>query len=90
MEIVYNILMFLDAFPLAIFIGAPENGADWSHFFEEVFASFMTYLVTDDERIRHLAADVARKIMAEGSLSLWHTTQSFGAETFKINFWKST
>jgi neurofibromin 1 len=90
MEMIYSVLTFLDAFPLAIFIGTPDNGTDWSHFFEDIFASFIAYLVTDDERIRHLTAVVARKIMAEGTLSLWHTNKSLEAETLKNNFWKST
>jgi neurofibromin 1 len=87
---IYNILLFLDASPLTVFIGAPDDGADWSHFFEEVFASFMAYLVTDDERIRYLTNIVTRKIMTEGSMTIWRSIQSLDSQTFKYNFWKST
>lgn len=90
MEMIHCILVFLDAFPLAVFIGAPNIGADWSLFFDDVFASFMAYLVIDDDRIRHLTAIVARKIMAEGTLSLWSTTRGLGDGAMKANFWKST
>ena len=87
---VYSILLFLDASPLTIFIGAPDNGAEWTNFYEDIFRSFMGYLVTDNEKIRYLTNTVARKIMTEGSVSLWRKSQSLGSETFAYNFWKST
>jgi neurofibromin 1 len=87
---IHSILVFLDASPLTIFIGAPDDGAEWTHFYEEIFRSFMGYLVSDDERIRHLTNTVARKIMSEGSVSLWRKSQSVGSDTFTQNFWKST
>lgn len=90
MDMIHSILLFLDASPLTVFIGAPDDGADWGHFFEDVFASFMAYLVTDDERIRCLTNNVARRIMTEGSITFWRASQSFGSQSFKINFWKST
>jgi len=84
----YTILLFLDASPLTIFVGAPDNSAEWALFFEEVFKSFIEYLVTDDERIRYLTNSVARKIMTDGALG--HNSQSAGSESFTKNFWKST
>lgn len=87
---IYSILVFLDASPLTIFVGAPENGAEWTQFFQGIFASFMGYLVTDDERIRYLTNTVTRKIMTDGSVSLWRKSQSVGSDTFTHNFWKST
>jgi neurofibromin 1 len=87
---VYSILLFLDASPLTIFVGAPENGAEWSSFYKDIFRSFMGYLVADNERTRYLANTVARKIMTEGSVSLWRKSQSLGSDTFTYNFWKST
>jgi neurofibromin 1 len=88
--VIYNILVFLDASPLTLFMGAPNNGADWAHFFEDIFSSFMAYLITDDDRIRCLTHTVARKIMTDTSVSLWRKSQSVGSQTFKQNFWKST
>jgi neurofibromin 1 len=87
---VYNILVFLDASPLTLFIGAPDGGAEWVYFFEDVLASCMKYLVTDDDRSRYLANTVARKIMSDGSVSLWRRSQHPGSRTFMYNFWKST
>ena len=89
-NVIYSILLFLDASPLTLFMGAPNNGADWAHFFEDIFSSFMAYLITDDDRIRYLTNTVARKIMTDTSVALWRKSQSFGSQTFKRNFWKST
>ena len=89
-EMIYNILIFLDASPLTLFDGAPANAIEWNQFFDEVFASFITYLVADDERIRYLTSIVARKVMTDGSVSLWRQSQSVGSRTFKHNFWRST
>ena len=87
---IYSILVFLDSSPLTIFYGAPNSGAEWIAFFEDNFASFTTYLITDDERIRYLANTVARKIMTEGSVALWRKSKSLGSRTFKYNFWRTT
>jgi neurofibromin 1 len=87
---IYSILVFLDASPFALFIGAPNNGPDWILFFEDIFTSFTTYLVTDDERIRYLTSKVARKIMTDGSVTLWRKSKSLGSRTFKYTFWKTT
>ncbi len=85
-----SILVFLDASPLTLFSGAPNNYDDWIVFYEDIFASFTTYLITDDDRIRFLTNTVARKIMTESSVPLWRKSQSLGSRTFKYNFWKST
>ena len=89
-DVIYSILVFLDASPLTLFMGAPSNGAEWSRFFEDIFSSFMAYLITDDKRIRYLTNTVARKIMTDTSLSLWRKSQNVGSQTFKLDFWKST
>ena len=89
-EMIHSILLFLDASPLTIFVGAPDNSAEWTQFFQDVFKSFMGYLVTDDERIRYLTNTVARKIMTKGSVSLWRKRQSVVSASFTHNFWKST
>ena len=90
MDMILSILQFLDASPLTVFVGAPNDVDDWSFFFEDVFSAFLVYLVTDEERIRRLTTAVANRIMTEGSITIWRASQSFGAEAFKRNFWKST
>jgi len=89
-DMTYSILSFLDASPLTLFTGAPSDSENFIAFYEDVFASFTTYLITDDDRVRFLTNRVARKIMTECSGPLWHKSQSQGSRTFNYNFWKST
>jgi neurofibromin 1 len=87
---IYSILLFLDASPLTIIVGAPDSSDKWTQFFQDIFKSFMGYLVSDNERIRYLTNTVARKVMAEGSVSFWRKSQSIGSDSFTNNFWKTT
>ncbi|KAG9237075.1 hypothetical protein BJ875DRAFT_533185 [Amylocarpus encephaloides] len=89
-EMIYHILVFLDASPRTLLVGAPENAFDWIQFFEATLSSFIGYLITDDERIRHMTSTVARKLMTEGSISLWNRIQTADIGMFKYNFWKAT
>ena len=89
-EMVYNILIFLDASPLTLFIGSPEVGAEWQYFFDDVFASTMKHLTADDEQVRYMANNVARKVMSDGSLPFWQRSRPDGSRLFIHNFWQST
>ncbi|KAL2069744.1 hypothetical protein VTL71DRAFT_14423 [Oculimacula yallundae] len=89
-NLIYTILLFLDASSLTLFNGAPNFGPEWLLFFEETFATFSTYLATDDERIRSLANTVARKIMTEGTAAFWRKSKNGGSKSFTQNFWKTT
>jgi neurofibromin 1 len=91
MEMTYAILVFLDASPLSLFIGSPKFSApEWLIFFEDIFTAFASYLVIDDERTRYLTNIVARKILTDGTRSLYRKSQKLGSRTFKYNFWKTT
>lgn len=87
---IYNILSFLDASPLTIFTGAPSDSYDFLLFYEDIFASFTAYLITDDDHVRFLMNSVACKIMTESSSPLWHQSQKLGPQAFSYSFWKST
>lgn len=90
-ELVYNILVFLDASPLSLFIGAPHGGPEWQTFFDDIFVPTMRHLVSEDERVRTLTNAVARRVLNDGSLSFWSRSQSRGeAHMFTNNFWRST
>jgi neurofibromin 1 len=89
-DMIYSILAFLDASPLTLFNGAPNDSDDFILFYEDIFASFTTYLITDDDRIRFLTNAVARKIMTECSGPLLQKGHSLGPRASKYNFWKST
>jgi neurofibromin 1 len=87
---IYSILVFLDASPLTIFTGAQEMNPGLIQYFDAVVASFMGFLVTDDERIRYLTNRVACKLLNHGSVALWRRSQTLGPQTLKNGFWKST
>lgn len=89
-EMVYGIFVFLDASPLTLFIGSPAVGAEWQYFFDDVFASTVKHLTAEDERIRYMANNVARKVMSDGSVPFWHRSHAGSSRLFINNFWKST
>jgi hypothetical protein len=90
-EMIIAILVFLDTSPLAIFAGeSPQNGTEWSESFENIFKFIIRYLITDDDRIRHLANTFVRKVLTDSTAALWQKSQSFGLTTFKSRFWQST
>ncbi|KAF4630487.1 hypothetical protein G7Y89_g7653 [Cudoniella acicularis] len=90
MDMIYQILLFLNASPMTLLVGVSENAFDWIQFFETTLTSFVGYLVTDDERIRHMTSTVARKLMTEGATCLWGKIQGGETAVFKFNFWRST
>ena len=89
-DIIYSILIFLEASPLTPFIGAPENGVAWHEFFQEVFSSFKPLLVSDDERVRNLSSIVALRLLTDGTMTLWHRSKVLGNRTFRYSFWQTT
>lgn len=86
----FRILIFLNLLPLTLFEGAPTDIGEHDEFFEEIFASFVSCLDTDDERTRHLTSSVARKLMSDESVSLLRKSLESGSQNFQKIFWRST
>jgi neurofibromin 1 len=76
--------------PLTLFEGAPNEIAEYDNFFEDVLASLVACLETDDERIRYLTSTIARKLMSDGSVFLLRRSLDSGANTFRTKFWRSS
>ena len=89
-DMIYNILLFLDASPLTLLVGAPDNTNDLVKFLEGILSSFLGYLVTDNERIRHMACTVARKLMTDGAVAIHRRVDVSEVEVFKQTFWKTS
>jgi len=89
-EIVYNILLFLDSSPLTLFMGAPPGGPEWQVFFDDIFASSMKYLVSEDERVRRVMNTVTRRLLSDGSLSFWKRSRGHGERLVIQNVWRSS
>jgi len=81
---IYNILLFIDASPLTVFLGA-----DWDHFRDDMKKSFIAYLIHKDDRLRHLTSVVSRRMMVEGCFASWRANQNKASEELKSRFWKS-
>jgi neurofibromin 1 len=89
-DMIYNILLFLDASPLTLLVGAPDKPDEWIKFFEGTLAHFLNYLITDDERIRHMTCTVARKLMTEGTIAIHRRIEAAEVGVFKQTFWKTS
>jgi len=89
-ELIYSILVFLDASPLALFSSKHHDTVDWAQILEDIFLAFMTFLISDEESIRRLAGTVCRKVLLEGSVSVWHSYGRVLSPESKYNFWNSS
>jgi hypothetical protein len=90
-ELLYSILRYLNARPLAMFDAAPPLGSpEYSEFYEDTFASFTACLASDDELVRSLTSNVARKLLADNTLFLLRRNIASGSDGFSLRFWKTT
>lgn len=91
-ELVYSMLVFLDLFPMAMFIGLDlsSQGNDNDTAFEDIYAAFMAFLTSEDEKIRVLASEVCRNSLTTATMSAWENANFKFASIVKYNFWEST
>jgi neurofibromin 1 len=89
-DLTYKILILLNLVPLTLFEGAPTDSIEYDHFFEDILASLVACLETDDERIRYLTSTIARKLMSDGSIFLLRRSLDSGAQNFRMKFWRSS
>jgi len=89
-DLTYKILILLNLVPLTLFEGTPTDTVEYDNFFEDVLASLVACLETDDERIRYLTSIIARKLMSDGSVFLLRRSLDSGAHNFRAKFWRSS
>ncbi|RDW66243.1 hypothetical protein BP6252_09878 [Coleophoma cylindrospora] len=89
-DLIYNILLFLDASPLTLFEGAPTEDADWDQFFDELCQTFTKYLMTEDEQVRDITSSVVRRLMSVGGITQWRAEEMHGYDLMRTNFWRSS
>jgi neurofibromin 1 len=88
-SMVSNMLTFLDASPMTLFEGAPDESNDRAHFYQENFESIFSCVISANESIRHLAAGVAKSLFASDLFS--STVKSYkglDSHPFKASFWR--
>jgi neurofibromin 1 len=86
----YKILILLNLVPLSLFEGASSDIIEYDNFFEDILASLVACLETDDERIRFLTSTIARKLMSDGSAVLLRRSLDSSANNFRTKFWRSS
>lgn len=92
-DMIYHILIFLDASPLTLFLGAPRAPREMVLFLESSFTWFTSYLVSDNDVTVRMTSNVARKLMIQGTEGHFHSQAQGAALDFpilKYHFWKST
>ena len=90
-NIVCNILSFLDASPMTLFQGPPENEAERDSFYRENLESLISCVVAADESVRRLATGVAKHLFAsESVLATLRGFKGIKSQEFRTDFWRLT
>lgn len=88
-NMICNILNFLDASPMTLFEGPPSEHADRDRFYLYNFSSIVSCVVAANESTRRLAAGVARRLFHEEViLQTLRESRGLDSPSFKSNFWR--
>ncbi|KAH8888166.1 hypothetical protein GQ53DRAFT_871677 [Thozetella sp. PMI_491] len=90
-NMICNILNFLDASPMTLFEGPPSDRAERDRFYHENFKSLLSCVIAPNESIRKLASSVAKRLFANDQvLSTLRASKGLEAPSFKAGFWRLT
>ncbi|ATZ56616.1 hypothetical protein BCIN_13g04520 [Botrytis cinerea B05.10] len=89
-ELVYSMLVFLDVYPMALFVGMDLGSRHNDTAFEDVYAALMAFLTSEDEKIRILTSEVCRSSLTEATMSAWQKRDYKFTNAAKFHFWEST
>ncbi|KAK6598855.1 GTPase-activator protein for Ras-like GTPase [Botrytis cinerea] len=89
-ELVYSMLVFLDVYPMALFVGMDLGSRHNDTAFEDVYAALMAFLTSEDEKIRILTSEVCRSSLTEATMSAWQKKDYKFTNAAKFHFWEST
>lgn len=90
-NMICNILSFLDAAPMTLFEGPPTDRAERDQFFQENLEALISCIIASDESVRRLATGVAKRLFAnEQVLSSFRTSKGIRSKAFKTKFWRLT
>lgn len=88
-NMICNILSFLDASPTTLFEGPPSESTERDRFYLKNFSSIVSCVVAPNESVRRLAAGVARRLFQEEVvLKTLRETQGLESPNFKSSFWR--
>ncbi|KAK3343967.1 hypothetical protein B0T25DRAFT_584814 [Lasiosphaeria hispida] len=90
-NMICNILSFLDASPMTLFEGPPNDGDERDIFYQENLESLVSCVVAADESVRRLATGVARRLFArEQVLETLRASEGLSSLEFRTSFWRLT
>ncbi|KAI1816647.1 GTPase [Poronia punctata] len=89
--VICNILKFLDASPLSLFESTSPEAKSSDSFYEEIYESFVSCLVTANDTVRTLSRAVAERILpTNGLLASVRQATPLDSDDFKLKFWRLT
>ncbi|KAI0403526.1 GTPase [Xylaria palmicola] len=89
--VVCNILQFLTASPLSLFESLSPEAKNSDSFYEEIYESFVSCLVTANDTVRTLSRPLAQNILpTNGLLASVRQATPLDSDSFKLKFWKLT
>ncbi|KAI0202508.1 GTPase [Astrocystis sublimbata] len=89
--VICNILKFLSASPLSLFETTVPDVKNSDSFYEEIFESFVSCLVTANDTVRTLSRPLAKIILpTNGLLASVRQATPLDSDSFKLKFWRLT
>ncbi|KAI3341615.1 GTPase [Ustulina deusta] len=89
--VICNILKFLNASPLSLFESTSPDAKNSDLFYEEIYESFVSCLVTANDTVRTLSRPLAQHILpTNGLLASVRQATPLDSDSFKLRFWKLT
>ncbi|KAI0518485.1 GTPase [Xylaria bambusicola] len=89
--VICNILKFLNSSPLSLFESTSPDAKNSDSFYEEIYESFVSCLVTANDTVRTLSRPLAQSILpTNGLLASVRQATPLDSESFKLKFWKLT
>ncbi|KAI1278536.1 GTPase [Xylaria sp. FL0933] len=89
--VICNILKFLNASPLSLFESTSPDAKNSDSFYEDIYESFVSCLVTANDTVRTLSRPLAQSILpTNGLLASVRQATPLDSDSFKLKFWKLT
>jgi neurofibromin 1 len=90
-SMVCNILNFLDASPMTLFEGPPNDRSERDRFYEENLEALISCIIAADDSVRRLATGVAKRLFAKEQVLLTlRSSKGLSSKAFKSKFWRLT
>jgi neurofibromin 1 len=88
-EMICNVLKFLQASPMTLFEGPPDDEGERDRFYMDNFTSLVSCVVSANETVRRLATEVAKRLFAEEILlEELRASRNLNSPGLKSRFWR--